>query len=289
MPPNEPGVEQHGEHGYWLREVVMQRQVERERRNAKCRAALSALVDIFGQHGEAASLRPGARFRLLKVVSDERGRTIDEACPSSARAQNVPRSPAAQSIRSLINKIEQELASIPMGPVRRPDAIHRLGHALRGEGTNVRDGVRELLIGADEYVDNAHPIFGGMLESARTEVWVGEHTPLLYSLLKIPNERDVLQRETHGFGWHYHYCKKDGDRSDVVLTFRPNEAEPNPLYWEFHAERNADFQARVGAWGAKKRASIYQTCRGDAGKRSLSDYRRPGADAAILAKAPGTP
>lgn len=106
---------------------------------------------------------------------------------------------------------------------------------------------------------------------------------LVFYFLAIPRIRDQLERENHGWGYHYHYVDDRSRRSDTLLTFDRNSVNPvNPtLCWERHAEGDK-FKARAGKWGQDKRQSIYSVCLPDTLRWSLAVFKQPGAGAASV-------
>ena len=108
-------------------------------------------------------------------------------------------------------------------------------------------------------------------------------------LIPIFDEKDGLIRENHGasLGYHYHYCKPSGDRSDVVMSFEERHAEiPVPLAWEHHGENKAKFRAKPWKWGMQKRESIYAACSGDL-EDLRTHFKRPSDEADIVWPQPG--
>jgi hypothetical protein len=116
--------------------------------------------------------------------------------------------------------------------------------------------------------------------------------PRVAQFLQINGLSDVLARDHHGVvGWHYHYCDRDGKRSDTMLSFDTNQprqiqnGEPTPLkdnaplFWERHSESHAKFDARADRWGSKKRKSVFKAAQPDLGKWKSTDFRRPATNA----------
>jgi hypothetical protein len=90
-------------------------------------------------------------------------------------------------------------------------------------------------------------------------------------------------RENHGWGYHFHYSDDGRRRADILLTFsRDTKAAKRPVTWEPHAIKQADFKARVPAWGSGKRESVHIVCLLDLKKRKLADYLKPGKNANLL-------
>jgi hypothetical protein len=127
-------------------------------------------------------------------------------------------------------------------------------------------------------LDEVLPIHNGLLERFRSEYIVERSdTVVLSFLIPIGGTNDMLKRERHGqVGWHYHYCKKDGQRSDTLLAFDALNTHPTtPLFWERHGEGKAAFNARPSGWGNNKRESVYRACRPDVQARAPNEFRRP--------------
>ena len=123
-------------------------------------------------------------------------------------------------------------------------------------------------------------IHGGFLERFRPEPIITESDDhIVCRFISISRIKDVLDRDHHQVGWHYHYCKSDGARSDTILTFdRHNTAPKSPLFWEKHREKNCSFHARANAWRHDKRSSAYSACVGDL-NRDPAEFRRPSNEA----------
>ena len=111
---------------------------------------------------------------------------------------------------------------------------------------------------------------------------------LAHFFIGIPGLRDLLKRENHDhFGWHYHYCRKNRDRSDTILSFDAYSSSPEkPLLWEYHGEHKARFKARPYRWTAHTRENIYNSCKADVLNRPADQFRRP-AKNAVLTWPPG--
>lgn len=102
-------------------------------------------------------------------------------------------------------------------------------------------------------------------------------------LIGIPGGRDFLEREQHGFGWHYHYLDARRRRSDIILCWDTRWKPPadptipwhdrtRPLFQEKHGEGSRDFPARPELWRAPKKESMYEACRPDL-KRQISEFK----------------
>lgn len=122
------------------------------------------------------------------------------------------------------------------------------------------------------------PILRGTVEVQRSlPVGGGISTKLALFLISISNVRRTLDRDSGQWGYHYHYCKLNGERSDLVLCFAENLANrpTRTLYWERHSEKNARFRAKPNMWQDRKRVSIYDACSANAGSKPLSEFRKP--------------
>jgi hypothetical protein len=118
-------------------------------------------------------------------------------------------------------------------------------------------------------------IHKGLLERFRPEPIIAESDDrAVCKFIAIAGIKNVLARDNQQ-GWHYHYCKPNGKRSDTILTFdRDNAALSNPLFWERHRERNSSFYAKAELWGHDKRQSAYSACAADLNRPS-GQFRRP--------------
>ncbi|MCP1848388.1 MULTISPECIES: hypothetical protein [unclassified Bradyrhizobium] len=132
------------------------------------------------------------------------------------------------------------------------------------------------------------PILRGYVEHVQTVPLRSDARVALY--LKISGLSDILNRDHHGVGWHFHYCDKDGRRSDTMLSFDTNQPprtekdgrqvpfeENAPLFWERHSEANKKFDACPEDWGTKKRSSIFSAAQPQLTKLKPHDFRRPAA------------
>lgn len=144
-------------------------------------------------------------------------------------------------------------------------------------------------LGAEEIRGPLIPFLRGKLEPIRRVV-VAPDLPqnVLALFLTIPGLKELLKREIHGhWGYHYHYLDTKERRSDTLLTFNrqlktlPNGQQVKVVTWERHSEAS-HFAARVAAWGAKKRKSVYEACVGDSAKRNLNDFKMPAIGAEAL-------
>ena len=102
-------------------------------------------------------------------------------------------------------------------------------------------------------------------------------------LITVEHGEDYLKREAHsGVGWHYHYLDWNERRSNVILCWDTRWETPNPqtnpparrgLFVEKHAEGGKPFTAHPGAWGERKRKSMYNACETDLLSRDIKEYR----------------
>lgn len=107
---------------------------------------------------------------------------------------------------------------------------------------------------------------------------------LLY-IIRMSDTKDILLKEIHGvkWGWHYHYCKNNKDRSDTILSFDIQRTQPCPhLCWETHAANKAKFDARPYMWSQRKRESVYSACSPDLEKHDLNQFKRPGSGSGLV-------
>jgi hypothetical protein len=130
-------------------------------------------------------------------------------------------------------------------------------------------------------------ILRGSLELIETKTFISEtDTPYLCNFLTILGQKGKLDRDNpgSGMGFHYHYCKKNGERSDTLITVSviPKNNVSKPLVWERHSESNAKFRAKANTWGKGKRLSVYNACTPDLKKWPISYFKRPSLKAKPL-------
>jgi hypothetical protein len=259
---------------------------EQDRRAQKCRTALFSLIRTLIRTDTATTITHDSASRLQALLSNQVNYMPPPARDGALSAKDPHRSPAVRGLRHTVGVVENELAASTLMPQASPDAIRSLGDDILAQYPEAEEGLRELAEGSEEYVEDTLKIVRGTLDVVSMQPWVGNDTPLLLHMLPLMGERFKVVRDNHHVGWHYHYCKLNGERSDVVLTYQPRGAAPDPLYWEYHAKGKAKFKARVDRWGAERRASVYASCADDARTRQLTAYRPPSSDAEVLKRIP---
>ena len=133
-------------------------------------------------------------------------------------------------------------------------------------------------------VHAVEPILRGHLEVVETlRMAAVERSPDVMLFITILDDKNKLDRDNHHIGWHYHYCKPNGDRSDTLLSFDTNQSDRLdahghirnvPLFWERHGESKAKFRAKAHLWGDDKRRSVWTAAFPEL-KRPLHEFRRP--------------
>lgn len=133
-------------------------------------------------------------------------------------------------------------------------------------------------------VGRRRDIHRGFLDPIRTIPILDRVSDLaaLY-LITVEDGEDYLKREAHsGVGWHYHYLDWKQRRSNVILCWDTRWEAPAPqtnpptrrgLFVEKHAEGGKPFIAHPGAWGERKRESMYNACKTDLLSRDIKEYR----------------
>ncbi len=100
--------------------------------------------------------------------------------------------------------------------------------------------------------------------------------------IKIADEDDILIRESGGgIGYHYHYAKNDGSRSNLLIAWDTRakcDHAVRGIFGERHAAEGK-FAARPENWGTKKRSSVHAACRPDLQNWSLTEFRNASDDA----------
>jgi hypothetical protein len=137
-------------------------------------------------------------------------------------------------------------------------------------------------------VHGVRPILRGHLEIVKSlRLAPVERAPTVALFITIFNDDNKLVRDNHHVGWHYHYCKPNGARSDTMLSFdtnQPNRVDKKgrihnvPLFWERHGEGKAKFLAKAKLWGDEKRQNVWKAVQPEL-SRPLSEFRRPSDEA----------
>lgn len=91
-------------------------------------------------------------------------------------------------------------------------------------------------------------------------------TPMLYLVVTIPlgkphKKHEVTAEEHNQSGYHLHYAKLNGIRSDVMFAFGINPPDPkNPVTWERHGSGKARYFPDPDSWNFKKRQNVNEVC-----------------------------
>jgi hypothetical protein len=96
---------------------------------------------------------------------------------------------------------------------------------------------------------------------------------------------DALDRENHdGMGYHFHYVNTSGRRplrTDVLLTFDPNEVSPpDTLFWEHHGA--SSIHGDPSRWGTRRTRAVYHAARPSLMKPGKATFRPPSNGAMML-------
>jgi hypothetical protein len=140
-------------------------------------------------------------------------------------------------------------------------------------------------------VHSVKPILRGNLEVVETvRLTSFEQSAEVAFYIKIVDDEHELDRDNHHVGWHYHYCKPNGARSDTLLSFdtnQPDRYDKNgridnvPLFWERHSPKKAKFKAKAKLWGPDKKKSIWDALNPEL-SRPLHEFRRPSNEASAV-------
>jgi hypothetical protein len=146
----------------------------------------------------------------------------------------------------------------------------RIGSELSGPPINI--------------VHSVHAVLRGHLEFIETlRMAAVDRSPAVARFIEIIGDKHKLDRDNHHIGWHYHYCKSNGDRSDTLLSFDTSQSDRLdargriqnvPLFWERHSESKARFRAKAHLWGDGKRRSVWNSVLPEL-ERPLHEFRRP--------------
>jgi hypothetical protein len=91
-------------------------------------------------------------------------------------------------------------------------------------------------------------------------------TPVLYLVVTLPlgkshKKHEVTAEEHNQSGYHLHYAKLNGIRSDVLFAFGRNPPDPeNPVTWERHGSGKARYFPDPDSWNFKKRENVNKVC-----------------------------
>ncbi|WP_265528778.1 hypothetical protein [Sphingomicrobium marinum] len=91
-------------------------------------------------------------------------------------------------------------------------------------------------------------------------------TPVLYLVVTLPlgkshKKHEVTAEEHNQSGYHLHYAKLNGIRSDVLFAFGRNPPDPeNPVTWERHGSGKARYFPDPESWNFKKRENVNKVC-----------------------------
>ncbi|MCW1985376.1 UNVERIFIED_ORG: hypothetical protein M2348_001108 [Sphingomonas sp. R1F5B] len=91
-------------------------------------------------------------------------------------------------------------------------------------------------------------------------------TPVLYLIVTLPlgkphKKHEVTAEEHNQSGYHLHYAKLNGIRSDVLFAFGSNPPDPeNPVTWERHGTGKARYFPDPDSWNIKKRENVNKVC-----------------------------
>lgn len=170
---------------------------------------------------------------------------------------------AQQEIFTPLREAEERLrARIGQdGPPARDPMIVDLGEQIdRGERT-VRDRLR------DGYFERFHRRFNASwsyLDLMSREPLITEaETPILYLLVlplgKPDKKHGIIKEEHNRSGYHFHYSKLNGLRSDILLSFSRVTPKPDyPVTWERHGD--GKFFPKPEHWGYKKCVNVNEVC-----------------------------
>jgi len=126
--------------------------------------------------------------------------------------------------------------------------------------------------------------FAMELRISRRLVSPAERSLLFRALVKI-SRSEGLDRESHG-GYHFHYVLTRGavKRTDLLLTFDPDEivGPPDSLYWERHG-RGAPLDPT--RWRLPRKRAVHCGARPSIVKPGKQHFRRPSNSSRVLLRA----
>lgn len=115
-----------------------------------------------------------------------------------------------------------------------------------------------------------------------------ETYPSIFRLIvSIPGDKGFgLERENHGFGYHIHYVRVQGaksQRANAIFTFNPNEphVESPVLYWEPHHDK-AQVKVNPAGFIERRRLSIYDVCTPFLSQVPINKFKELSKDSSIF-------
>ncbi len=121
------------------------------------------------------------------------------------------------------------------------------------------------------------------LRQRRSLISMGRSTILLTFIIHVAGDRGGLVRENHQFGYHFHYLHGHNtlERSDVLLTFNPQEpiSHPDTLYWEKHSD---GLVTRPTTWSLKRKVAVHTAAIPSINKPGKQYFLQPGKGALQL-------
>jgi hypothetical protein len=121
------------------------------------------------------------------------------------------------------------------------------------------------------------------LRSYRALVSRTVNSALRLFLISVDGWDDGLDRENHQFGYHFHHLtmRRDVVRTNVLLTFDPEEpvGPPDSLFWERHGSYAPADPTR---WSEKRILAVHSAARPSVFKPGKQYFRKPGQPAFLL-------
>ena len=164
------------------------------------------MADVRGVEFEAAR---GLARRLRSALAEiDRTIEIESATENDWRAwsESVHRDQRFQQIVEIVEKLEKALRDTNFEPMATETGVVPDEHWS---------------IGTMIYVLPKRPIHAGFVEPRfRLPILTRVPQNVIEFLIRLPGDRDFLEREHHGhIGWHYHYLDAKKRRSNVVLCW----------------------------------------------------------------------
>lgn len=175
--------------------------------------------------------------------------------------------------RALLTTSEQLAADF----YQRREVSADAGQRLRAQAL-----LRELVV--DRLVDTTFGL-DYALELRRLERLVrpDRHAAVFFALVSVAGWDDGLERENHGFGYHFHHIatRRGVVRTNVLMTFSPSEpvGPPDTLYWEHHGPYSS---ANPLTWAPRRCQAMHSSARPSIRHLGKASFRAPSNGAAVL-------
>lgn len=184
----------------------------------------------------------------------------------------------AQVLNEVLNKLGQ------MSGCLQPDYSTlremNFSHDERDIATRILTRfIHDVFVGAVHTID-----FTLELRNRRRLISSGDNEGVYCYLISVAGWRNAaLDRGNHDFGYHFHYVDTRGraERTDILLTFDPQEelGPPDALYWEYHGPYKHADPLR---WSERRCIALHTAAKPSLLKPGKSQFKKPSNRASRL-------